>query len=89
MDLIVRALDTIIGFLWLAILASVILSWLRAFGARVPYYHPVVRIIEQTADLILNPIRRHLPVTGGGFDFSPIVALILLEIARRVLHQVL
>jgi YggT family protein len=89
MDLVVRALDTIIGFLWLAILASVILSLLRAFGARVPYYHPVVRLIEQTADLILNPIRRHIPTAGGGIDFSPLIALVLLEIAKRIIHQML
>lgn len=86
---VVRILDLVISFLWLAILASVILSWLRAFGARIPRYHPVVRIIEETADLILNPIRRHIPAAAGGFDFSPIVALILLEIIRRVIHQVL
>jgi uncharacterized protein YggT (Ycf19 family) len=89
MGFVVDTLDLIIKVLSLAVLASVILSWLRAFGARVPYYHPVVRLIEQTADLILNPIRRHIPVAGGGFDFSPVVALILLEIARRILHQVL
>jgi YggT family protein len=82
-------LSLIISVLWLAILASVIISWLRLFGVRVPYYHPVVKIIEETADLILKPIRRHVPTTGGGIDFSPFIALLLLEIARRIINQVL
>jgi len=81
--------NLIIGFLWFALLASVVISWLRAFGARVPHYHPVVRIIEETADLLLKPIRRTIPTTGGGFDFSPIVALVLLAIVRRLINQVL
>ena len=82
-------LNLIISFLTLAIFASVAISFLRMFGVRVPYYHPVVRIIEETADLILKPIRRHVPTAGGGWDFSPLVAILLLEIARRIINQVL
>ena len=70
-------------FLWLAILARVILSWLPMAGVRVDMYHPLIRLLYQITDPILDPIRRF--ATFGMMDFSPIVALILLEIIQQVL----
>jgi YggT family protein len=70
-------------FLWLAILARVIISWLPMAGVRVNMYHPLIRLLYQITDPILDPIRRF--TTFGMMDFSPIVALILLEIIQRVL----
>ena len=84
---IARLLNLVISFLSLAILASVIISWLRAFGMRLSYSHPVVRIIEETADLVLKPIRRAIPTAGGGLDFSPWIAILLLQIARTLISQ--
>ncbi len=48
---------------------------LPTFGVHVPRYHPIVRIIEEVADLILGPIRRAIPTTVGGLDSSPMVAI--------------
>ncbi len=67
-----------------AILGSIIISWLRVARVRVPYGHPLVRLIEETADLMLRPIRRAIPASAGGLDFSPMIALILLSILRRI-----
>jgi uncharacterized protein YggT (Ycf19 family) len=67
-----------------AILGSIVLSWLRVARVRVPYGHPLVRLIEETADLMLRPIRRAIPASAGGLDFSPMIALILLSILRRI-----
>ncbi len=80
-------LNLVISFLSLAIIASVAISWLPLFGMRLSYSHPVVRIIEETADLILKPIRRALPAAGGGLDFSPVIAIILLQIARTLISR--
>lgn len=76
--------------IWLmmaAIFGSVIISWLRGFGVRVPYTHPAVRLIEGTAELLLGPIRRALPTTAGGLDFSPMVALLVLYILEAVIRR--
>ena len=70
-------------FLWLAVLARVILSWLPVAGVRVDAYNPLIRFLYQVTDPILNPIRRY--ATFGMMDFSPLVALILLEIIQQVL----
>lgn len=89
MGLVVQTIDAVLWVLYVAIFASVIISWLRNFGTRVPHYHPVIRIIEDVAELVLRPIRRYMPVTGGGWDFSPMVALVLLYLVQRILHQAL
>lgn len=71
----------------LAILARVILSWLPVVGVRVDMYHPAVRLLYQVTDPLLEPLRRF--TTFGTIDFSPIVALILLEVVRRLLESLL
>jgi len=76
-----------ITVMMLAILASVILSWLRVFGARIPYWHPAIRMVDDMANLMLRPIRNAVPTTGGGFDFSPIVALLVLSILRMLVAR--
>ena len=87
--LIFSLVNTIILALTLAIFASVILSWLRLFGVRISSYNPVVQVIEQTADLILRPIRRMIPASAGGLDFSPIIALILLQVIGGILSRLI
>ena len=87
MDPIRSVLLLAINIMTLVILASVILSWLRMFGTRIPSYHPVVRAIEDTADLMLRPIRNAFPTSGGGLDFSPMVALIILYILRTLIRR--
>ncbi|MGC8878240.1 MAG: YggT family protein [Anaerolineae bacterium] len=71
----------------LAVLARVILSWLPVVGMRVDTYNPVVRLLHQITDPLLDPLRRF--TTFGTVDFSPIVALILLEVVRRLLETLL
>jgi YggT family protein len=87
------AVRTVISYaitvVMLAILGSIIISWLRAFRVQIPYGNPLVRAIEDTADLILKPIRRAIPATGGGLDFSPLIALILLSILQRIVARLL
>jgi YggT family protein len=54
----------------LLIIARVILSWVASPTSR----NPVVQLIRQVTDPILEPIRSILPRTGM-FDLSPMVAL--------------
>jgi len=86
-SLLLTVVNVLFQFASLAILVRVILSWLPMAGVRIDPYHPLVRILYQITDPILNPIRRF--TTFGMIDFSPIVALILLDIIRRVLVTVL
>lgn len=55
------------------IIVSVILSWVGQ-GFR----HPIVPLVYQLTEPVLAPIRRVLPPLGG-FDLSPLVAIIVIQ----------
>jgi YggT family protein len=84
---LLTAVNVVFQVASLAILARVIISWLPMLGVRLDPYHPMIRFLYQITDPILDPIRRF--ATFGMIDFSPIVALILLDIIRRLLVTLL
>lgn len=57
------------------IFARVLLSWFPG----IPPWHPLVRALASVTDPVLLPFRRILP-TIGGLDFSPIVAIVALQL---------
>ena len=81
------ALHLVLSLVMAIIFAGVIISWLRAAGVRIPYYHPLVRAIEQSYEAMMRPIRRAVPTAGGGLDFAPMIALIILMILQRVVAR--
>ena len=64
----------------LLVIARALLSW---FPAANPSLAPV-RLLYQTTDPLLRPIQRVLP-TLGGIDFSPFVAILIVQLAARLL----
>jgi YggT family protein len=68
--------------LFIALLARVIASW---FG--VAPYHRWYRIAAGLTDWLLLPIRRMLPPLGI-IDLSPLVAYVLLLVARTVIQRI-
>jgi YggT family protein len=82
-SILLTIVTVLFRFLWLAILARVIISWLPVAGRPVNMYHPLIRLLYRITDPILNPIRRFS--TFGMVDFSPIVALVLLGLIEQVL----
>ncbi len=63
-----------------AIFIRVILSWVAQGG-----YNPATAIITTLTEPVLRPFRRVLPAMGG-FDLSPILAIILLLAATIVIN---
>lgn len=70
-------------------------SWLviaRAIASFLPpghyshFWRSVLSFLWETTEPILKPIRRLLPATGG-LDFSPLVALILVQVIIAVLRN--
>jgi YggT family protein len=76
-------IDILFTLLELAILARVLLSWFR-----LSQYHPVVNFIYQITEPILRPLRNIIPPLGM-IDISPIVALILMDIIRRIIQAII
>jgi len=81
----------LIFYMWI-IIARAVLSWVSPDP-----YNPIVRFINNVTEPVLYPVRRRLPVSFGGIDFSPLVVLLaiiflqgflvesLRELARRLL----
>ena len=63
----------------LVLFASVILSWVNLSPD-----NPVVRVVRQLTEPVLEPLRRVLPKLGG-FDYSALVVLLLLHLLKRLL----
>jgi YggT family protein len=83
MNLLVYFIDLFFTLLSLAILARVLLSWVR-----VSPYHPAVQLLYQITEPILAPLRRIIPPVGM-VDISPIIAMLLLQIIQQVLVAVI
>lgn len=67
----------------LLIIVRALLTWIPS----VDYQHPVVRGIVRVTDPILLPIRRFVPPLGG-MDVTPIAALLLIQVARYLLINI-
>jgi YggT family protein len=67
---LMRLVRMLLVFYMIMILIGVILSWVGQ-GVR----HPLIPLVYQLVDPVLAPIRRVLPDLGG-FDLSPLVAII-------------
>ena len=78
-------IDKLLQLLIFAIVARAILSFVvPMMGPRPnPLLMSISRVINQVTEPLLGPIRRALP-TVGMFDFSPMVAIVVLVIIRAV-----
>ena len=65
---IAKVLDMLLWFYMWILIARVVISWVNADP-----YNPIVRAIVSVTDPLLYRIRRALPVSGSGIDFSPLV----------------
>lgn len=79
MMILYRIIDTIFWLLDLAILLRVLFSWINA-----DLFNPLVRFIYQVTEPLLAPLRRIIPPFGG-LDVTPVVALLILDLVRRLL----
>ena len=84
----VKLIDSIFILFYVAIIARIILSFiLPMVGARPhPLVAGIARLVYQITEPILAPIRRILP-TFGMFDFSPMVAIIVLQVLKWVIDS--
>lgn len=59
-------------YMWIVI-ASAVLSWVNPDP-----YNPIVRFLRKATEPVFYQIRKHLPVTFGGMDMSPIVVFLVI-----------
>ncbi len=56
-------------YTWI-IIGRVIISWVNADP-----YNPIVRFLYEATEPLLSRIRRMLPLSMGGIDFSPLILI--------------
>lgn len=69
-----KLLILVLNLYFFAILIRAIASWFNSNP-----YHPLIMLLNQLTEPVLRPARRLLPNIAG-FDFSPIVLLIVLQV---------
>jgi len=80
----ITLVDRAIELLTFLVLVRVVLSWVPS----VDYGHPLISLIVRITDPVLLPVRRLLPSVSG-LDLSPWIAMLLLNFARQLIHQLL
>ncbi len=75
---VAKVLDIVLViFMWI-IIARAILSWVSPDP-----YNPIVRFIHNITEPVLHQIRRRIPLSFGGIDFSPIIVLLVIIFLQR------
>ena len=79
---LILAINTISQLLVLLVFIAVILSFFM------DPYHPIRRGVDNIVEPILAPIRRIVPLVGM-LDFSPLVLILLIQFAARIIISLL
>lgn len=60
--------------LQLVILVNAVMSWFQPRPS-----HPILDVVENVSNAVSNPVRRMFPTAFGGFDFAPLVVLLVIQ----------
>lgn len=78
-DIVVQFINIFAQVLTWAIIIRALLSWFSVGGTQ-----PIFRLLLEITEPVLAPIRRVLPGMGM-IDFSPLIALVLIQVLSRIL----
>lgn len=68
---IARLIDFLLtAYMWI-IIGRAVISWVNADP-----YNPIVRFLVEATEPLLSRIRRFLPMSVGGIDFSPMILIL-------------
>lgn len=87
---LLELINGLLGFYQLLIIIAVIVNLLAAFNILNTYNHGVfvfVTTLNRFTDPVLYQIRRLIP-TMGGLDFSPVIAIFLIQVLQNVIRQI-
>ena len=78
-EIIIQAISQVI---YIFVLIKIVLSYFM------DPFHPIRQSIDRLIDPLLKPIQQVLPVMGG-FDFSPLILILIVEVLSRLLLSIL
>ena len=70
MTAVAQLIDFVLTVYTWIIIGRVIISWVNADP-----YNPIVRFLYEATEPLLSRIRRILPLSMGGIDFSPLILI--------------
>ncbi len=68
-------------YMWI-IIARAVVSWVNPDP-----YNPIIRFLNAVTEPVLYQIRRRLPISFGGIDFSPIIVILVIIFVQSFLVQ--
>ena len=84
-------LKAILGLaIWIVI--ADIINWLLIANVINPNNRFVIYLVEtlsRISSIMLNPIRRYIPITVGTIDLSPVVLILILTFLENVFTRIL
>jgi YggT family protein len=83
MDQLLSIIDLVVWALVILIIARSLYSWVDP-GMQ----SQIGKLLRQLTEPVIAPIRQIVP-SAGALDFSPMIAVFVLIIAQRILHQAL
>ncbi len=74
-----ESINTLIWILIIVILVSAVLSWVAPMSR-----HPLARLASSMSEPLLRPFRQLIPAISG-IDITPVLALLVLNLAQRLI----
>ncbi|MBI9076146.1 MAG: YggT family protein [Desulfatibacillum sp.] len=68
---IANVLDIVLTVYMYTLIVGALLSWVNPDP-----YNPIVRFVHNVTEPLLSRVRRYLPVSFSGIDFSPMVVIL-------------
>lgn len=80
----IKVVNNIFYFFYLLIILRIFLTWIPSIN----WYQQPMRSIREVTDMYLDIFRRFIPPIGG-LDFSPIIALIALQVIQIIVVNII
>jgi len=81
---VVKIVDSCFYFFYVLVILRIFLTWIPT----IDWQQQPMKSIREVADMYLDVFRKFIPPVGG-LDFSPIIALIVLQVLQGVVTSVL
>ena len=80
---IAKIVNNIFYFYFLLIIIRIFLTWIP----NINWEQQPIKTVREVTDLYLNLFRRFIPPLGG-LDFSPIIAILVLQVVQTVVVNI-
>ena len=77
---VAQLIDFLLTAYMFIIVGRAVVSWVSADP-----YNPIVRFLYEATEPVLSRIRRALPISVGGVDFSPVIVIMVIYFLQSFL----